>query len=540
MCGIICLLQYGGLGVNLENAMKCLKILSNRGPDNLASQVIKINDQVEIFLGFTRLAIMDTSNNGMQPFKDDNGNYVVCNGEIYNYKTLAKEYDIILDSNNDCKVILPFYKIFGFENMISYGLDAEFAMVLLSLENKKLYAARDKFGVRPLYFGYHETNKLLGFASELKALHPLMQHIEQIPPNQIYSLNLEDSSSLVKREYYCYDNMISCLELDNVDYIQQQINNYLTEAVKKRLYSDRPIGFLLSGGLDSSLIVAIATKLLGPDTITCFSIGVESSPDIAASKKVVKFLGIKHHHIIPFEIEKGIAMLRQVIETVETYDVTTIRASTPQFVMAKYIRENTNVRVVLSGEGSDEIHGSYRYFRDAPDVYNFHWESIRLLEELYLFDNKRTDRTMAAHGLEVRVPFLDVEYVEFITRINPNLLRHDRENIEKKILRDSFKEYLPDKVLYRSKEAFSDSVSSDKLNWVKSIHAFSENIYSDSDLENNEFVINKPKTKDALLFRKIFNEIYPGRDNIIPHYWLPKFQKQEIFDPSAKILDCYL
>jgi asparagine synthase (glutamine-hydrolysing) len=553
MCGIICLLQYGGISLDMVKAKYCLDKLNKRGPDKQNYTVIKINDNLEIFMGFSRLAIMDTSDGGLQPFNDENGNHMICNGEIYNYKDLAKRHNIAMSTSCDCEILLPLFKKLGIKDMITTELDAEFAAIILSKNESKIYAVRDRFGVRPLYYGYNKNTKMIGLASELKALHSIMEYVEQLKPNYILSIDMNKSADDVlfpfknndvsilfeKNQYYCYTNLIANLNLDNVPYIQERINYYLTEAVHKRLYANRPIGFLLSGGLDSSLIVSIATRILGADNIICFSVGIEDSPDVEAAKKVVEFLKIKQHHIIPFTIEEGLNYLPKVIETIETYDITTIRASTPQDKMARYINETTNIKVLLSGEGSDEIHGSYRYFRDAPNMILFHWDSIRLLEELYYFDNKRTDRTMAGHGLEVRIPFLDFEYVEFITRINPSLLMYKKDYMEKKIVRDSFKGYLPDEILYRSKEAFSDAISNNEINWANTIKAMADKIITDEDLANNEFAINKPRTKDALYFRRIFNNIYPGRDNIIPHYWLPQFQNEEIFDPSARILKCY-
>lgn len=544
MCGIICLLQYSGKSIDITKATECLDNIRARGPDKQKYSIIRANEKVEIFMGFSRLAIMDTSTAGQQPFTDEHDNHVVCNGEIYNYKKIVNQYQISMKTDCDCEILLPLYNKIGFQNMVRDELDAEFAIVLLDKKSGKIYAARDRYGVRPLYYGYNNSTKTIGFASELKALHPIMEYVEQVKPNYIYSIDLQKESDImqpliIQDEYYSYKKLYANLMLNNEIYIRQQINYYLTEAVKKRLYADRPIGFLLSGGLDSSLIVAIATKILGPQNIVCFSVGINGSPDVEAAKKVVEYLGIKNHHIVPFSVDLGLTLIPNVIKTIETYDITTIRASTPQYVMANYISKNTDIRVLLSGEGSDEIHGSYRYFRDAPDLVQFHNETIRLLEELYYFDNKRTDRTMAGHGLEVRVPFLDFEYVEFITRINPKFLMYRKDHMEKQIVRDSFKGYLPDEILYRSKEAFSDAVSNDQINWAISIQKVADSKISDSELEKNEFEINRPRTKDALYFRRIFNSIYPKRDNIIPHYWLPRFQKEEILDPSARILKCY-
>ena len=542
MCGILCLIQYGGKSVDVQKSCECLDQLNARGPDKQNYKIVKVNSNVEVFMGFTRLAIMDTTDAGLQPF-ELNDNYVICNGEIYNYKQLAEAHAIKMKTDCDCEVILPLYEQLGFLNMIKQ-LDAEFAMIFLDNQKKFINVARDRYGVRPLYYGYNKITKMVGFASELKALHPIMEFVEQIRPEQMVTVDFQVCrenfiDSVCFSPYYSYQNLVADPNLTDLDYIHKQINILLTDAVRKRLYADKPIAFLLSGGFDSSIIVSIATRILGPENIVCFSTGVDGSPDVEAAKVVVEYLGIKQHHIVPFSVKQGLAELPNVIECIETYDVTTTRASTPQYTLCKDINEKTNIRVLLSGEGSDEISGAYRYFRDAPNSEEFHRERVRLAEELCYFDNQRTDRSMAGNGLEVRVPFLDFAYVEFIMKINPLLLMFRPGQMEKQIIRDSFKGYLPDEILYRSKEAFSDAVSNNEVNWAKSIQSVAEKEITDEELANNGFEINTPMTKDALYFRRIFNQYYPGRDNVIPHYWLPKFQKEVVWDPSARVLKCY-
>lgn len=558
MCGILCLIQYTGGTPSATSFNTSLGKLHDRGPDKQSIHVFHITNEnnciiANVHMGFTRLAIMDTSDAGLQPFVGENHNAVICNGEIYNYKNLITKYDLNTKSNCDCEVLLPLIKKCGFESTVRNYLDAEFAMVHLDYENSTVWAARDRYGVRPLYYGYNKSTKTIGFASELKALHPVMDFVEQVKPNCIFKIDLRGMfdnpfdvetsmpSCLKSFEYFSYGSLVTNSTLNDAESLRPMVRELFTRAVKKRLHSDRPIGFLLSGGLDSSLIVAIAARILGPENITCFSIGIDGSPDVAASKVVVEYLGIpeKNHHIIPFTTYKGLQALPKVIETIETYDITTIRASTPQYLMAKYISENTAIKVLLSGEGSDEIHGSYRYFRDAPSPSEFHAETLRLLEELYCFDNQRTDRTMAGNGLEVRVPFLDLEYVDFIMRIDPSLLMYSPDQMEKQLVRDSFKGYLPDEILYRSKEAFSDAVSNSEVNWATSIQQVAALTICPTELENSGFSINAPRTLDAIYFRKIFDSIYPGRCNVIPHYWLPRFQKVDVLDPSATVLECY-
>lgn len=551
MCGIFCLVRFFQNSSDWSDAIKALSLLEARGPDCTNYKVLKVNENVEIFMGFTRLAIMDQSSDGVQPFVNEHSNAVICNGEIYNFKNLIQDYN--LDKTKikcDCKVILPVFQKVGFKHMIRDELNAEFAMVLFDFVNKKLYAARDRYGVRPLFYGYNKKTNLIGFASELKVLHNFMDFIEQVKPNLIYTidLNLEPGAnqfdfdfSVRKSVYYSYHNLSAnlALDADAINYIHDQLNYYLTEAVAKRLEADRPMGFLLSGGLDSSLIVTIASKILSPENIVCFSIGFENSPDVEAAKKVVQYLGIPNHHIINLDLNQSLQILPTVIKDIESYDVTTIRASVCQYLLAKYIKENTEIKVLFSGEGSDEVSGSYRYFRDAPNVSEFHWETIRLLADLCYFDNLRSDRTMASNGLEVRIPFLDFEYVEFITKINPKLKMYSKNNMEKQILRDSFKDYLPNDILYRSKEAFSDAVSSNEINWAKNIQEIAAQKYTNQDLDNSTYTFNKPLTLDALYFRDIFNNFYPNRCNVIPYYWLPKFQKESVIDPSARVLKSY-
>lgn len=540
MCGILCIIDYDrDKTIDVQSMMEKIK---SRGPDRENTHVVHL-ENIDVFMGFTRLSIMDTSDLGLQPFIDDKSCISICNGEIYNHIELKKKYSIHTLSECDCEVILPVYHATNFVESIRNNFDAEFAVVIYDNIQKKIYAARDRYGVRPLYYGYNKTTQKIGLASELKALHATMEFVTQLPPSDYIMIDLNEkfNHDININNYYSYDkffynnnNSFSRHE------ILQTINNLLTNAVAKRLNSDRNIGFLLSGGLDSSLIVAIACKILGNDKIVCFSVGMENSCDVLAAKKVVEYLGIKNHHIISFDNEMGITFLDEVIDTIETYDVTTIRASTPQYIMANYIKKNTDIKVLLSGEGSDEIHGSYRYFRDAWDDISFHNERIRLLQELYMFDNQRTDRTMADNGLEVRVPFLDNDYVDYILSLDAKLFMYNNHQMEKQIIRDSFKGYLPDELLYRSKEAFSDAVSaSSGLSWVEYLKHISNKEITDHEFDNNTFTTNPPKTKDALYLRKIFDNFYEGRDNIIPHYWLPKFQKEPVYDPSATLLKCY-
>jgi asparagine synthase (glutamine-hydrolysing) len=558
MCGIFCLIKYLEKKYDVlsqeyidivtklvTKSKESLDKINHRGPDGSIIYVPELCDDVRgsvvVIFGFVRLSIMDTSNNGMQPFVYDR-NVVVCNGEIYNYKMFKNMFTNLV-SNSDCEVILPAYSVLNdFESLI-HDLDAEFSIILLDNIKNEIYACRDRYGVRPLYSLTDNNDKTIIFSSELKGL---MNHfnentsddtccnnIYQINPNVFTIVDLHRFNNLQYKKYFSYNNKIRHAVTDSLFIISENIKNKLINAVNKRLASDVPIGFLLSGGLDSSLIVAIAAKIIGPTNITCFTVGLANSYDVIASKKVVEYLGIpqQNHHIVPFTIEAGLDAIEKVIESVETYDITTIRASVPQYIMASYIKANTNIKVILSGEGSDEVHGSYKYMRWAPNKKKFNSERIRLIKELFYFDNKRTDRTMSAHSLEVRVPFLDFQYVEYALSLDPDLWIYKENYIEKKLLRDAFVGYLPTDILYRPKEAFSDAVSSSDTNWYKSIQNIAEGTTPDYT-----YIINPPQIDEAIYYRNIFTKYYKGMDHIIPHYWLPKFQNETIQDPSATIL----
>lgn len=525
MCGIICL-----IGDNKEDVERIgllgLTRLVPRGPDSSNHVLLEVNNSF-IFIGFTRLAIRDLSNNGMQPFIQ-NDCYSITNGEIYNYNDFKK---YTFTSTSDCEVILPIYFEHGFQGVME-RLDGEFATVVVDVNKNVIYAGRDRYGVRPLYYGYNDG--MCGFASEGKVLEE-MDFVQQVEVTHFYHIPITDRTNVSKIEHYSYDDYKSIdldsrmitVEKEDLQFYQTCLKKSLIRAVKRRLISDRPIGFLLSGGLDSSLIVAIAVSILGKDNVVCFTVGMPGSSDVIAATEIAHHLGVKHH-IVDFSVDSGFTILHDVIKRIETYDVTTIRASTPQYILAKYISENTDIKVILSGEGSDEVHGSYRYFKDAPNNIAFHQDRVRLVKELCYFDNLRTDRTMAGFGLEVRVPFLDINYVNAVGSIPIDLWSHNE--MEKKPLRDAFRNWLPGSLLYRRKEAFSDAVSSKEINWYQSVQKLVENE------PYVEYSVNQPLTKDAFYFRRIFNSIYPGRENWVPHYWLPMWQT-DIIDPSATILN---
>jgi asparagine synthase (glutamine-hydrolysing) len=533
MCGI-----FFSVSNNTESINNNADVLTNRGPDQSREYTQYINPYTLTYK-FYRLAIRGLDESGMQPFLK-NHSVAICNGEVYNFEELIKKYNLdISTSDSDCSVILPILEKRPFDYLL-HELDAEFALVVYDSHTNCIYAARDRFGVRPLYYAIEDNS--IFFASELKALYKYSKYVQQVKPSYLYTIDLSKPRLELHTSMYFDIDRYNFTSTSIKYNLHSKIHDTLIKSVNKRLASDQPIGFLLSGGLDSSLVVAIASRLLGPDKITCFSIGMDGSPDVEAAKQVVEYLGIKNHHIIPFNVDLGMKELPNVIRTIESFDTTTIRASTPQYIMAKYIRDNTNIKVLLSGEGADEICGSYRYFRDAPNVIDFTTETVRLLSELCYFDNLRTDRTMAGCGLEVRVPYLDFEYVDLIKSIPQHFLMNSKSVMEKKIIRDSFKGYLPDPVLYRSKEAFSDAVSSKEVNWYKSVQKYAEEIISDVEFNNRHlrWTVNIPHTKEAYYYRTLFENEYGNTfDSIIPHYWLPRFQKEVVVDPSATVLSSY-
>ncbi len=532
MCGILFVYNRATKFSNADKKQlsQCLSTMIPRGPD--MSSEVYINEHA--YMGFRRLSIMDTSVRGLQPFQYEGG-YVVCNGEIYNYTSFS---DLETHSGSDCELILPLYNTFAVGNdpkTLIQQLDAEFAWVIYDGDVGMVYAARDRYGVRPLFYGTNIEKGWFGFASDVRALHPIMTYIMPVRPQNLISIDLsnyvmesEQLFSIRRPDHYMTD----------VHTIHHGLCHLLTHAVKKRLHADRPIGFLLSGGLDSSSIVAIVSRLIPVDKIVCFSIGLKGSVDIAAAKKVVDYLSIKHHHCVEFTIQEGLDAIDEVIEALASYDVTTIRASIAQYLLAKYISQKTDIRVIQSGEGSDEMFGGYRYERDAPSPEALFDDTVRLLDELYMYDCLRTDRTLAAWGLEARCPFLDHELVDFVMRIDPALKMSSRTVIEKKLLRDALASgnYLPGEILYRPKEAFSDAVSAlgtDELSWKDELARFIDTqISEDEDL-------GSAKTKEAYYYRKIFNKYYPGRDGLITDYWMPRFQGEDVIDPSATVLKSY-
>lgn len=524
MCGIFAYAQRGILSTEDKNVLdNYFNRIKHRGPDHTSSVVIE-SSEFTVMLGFHRLAIIDPSERSNELLRDGDV-YMVCNGEIYNYQYLIKKYDLPVKTGSDCEVILQLYKHWKhcWPDIIN-EFDGVFSFVLYDRTTNELHVSRDRIGVRPLFVG--KTSTELCYASEGKAV-PLESVQPYQPGNyQIVKLNDNGHMDMLSTRWLKANNY------SNVPYITAQtiIRELFTEAVRKRLVSDRPIGFLVSGGLDSSLVAAVAQRLLG-QRITTFSIGLMGSPDLQAAQKVAKWLDSDHHEVIisPNDILEA---LPHVIYHNESYDITTTRASIPMYLIAKYIREHTDIKVIFSGEGADELLGGYLYFWKAPSYNAFKLESQRLVHELYKYDVLRSDRTTAAWGLELRVPFLDADFMNFIMNLDPAHKMPQTHTIEKAIMRRAFDGYLPDSVLYRQKEAFSDGIG---YNSVASLKKYAESQSKRCD----ELVPNtaKPDTTEAHLYYFLFREHYAACPGLhTPYYWMPAWH-DHVTDPSATVLE---
>ncbi len=525
MCG---LLAYSGDVHQLQDFNIQFDHLIHRGPDD--TEVLKIGDDASMC--FHRLAIMDPTLKGHQPFQDEeSGNVIICNGEIYNYETLKHDYEKTykFKSGSDCEVLVPMYRDLGIESMCQQ-LDAEFALVVWDNKKKKLMAGRDPIGIRPLYFGYTADKKIM-FASEMKVLTPFCGKVENFPPGHYY-----DGEKFV--QYRDIATVISHSPKDLERHLKD-IREKLIEGVRKRLVADVPVGFLLSGGLDSSLVCGIAHSIL-KKPITTFSVGLDYNPiDIHYAKIVADYLKTNHHEVY-FNKADTLSVLDKLIWHLETWDITTIRASIGMYLVCKYIHEKTKIKVVLTGEISDEIFG-YKYTDFSPSPEAFQLESKKRIEELYMYDVLRADRCIAAHSLEARVPFGDLDFVQSSMEISPEF-KMNTTGMGKWILRKAFDgmKLIPDEILWREKAAFSDAVGHSMVDYLKE---FAEGQYSDTDLAmaHEKYPHGTPFTKESLLYRDIFEKHFKGQSHVIKDFWMPnkEWSNCNVSDPSARVLPNY-
>lgn len=519
MCGILAII---GKGKDEELVKQLSKRMSHRGPDESDIHMTENGH----FLAHERLSIVDL-HTGKQPIQGTSSAWMIHNGEIYNHQELR---DTILRNHtfrttSDSEVIVHLYEEFGYD--FCNFLDGMFAFVVI--DGDDYIAARDPLGIKPLYYGIDERGRKY-FASEMKAIADQCTTFSTFPPGHIYT----EKTGFVK--YYQPEWEDASKAIEEIDY--ESIRKILTQAVQKRLMADVPFGVLLSGGLDSSLTSSIACRLLEGtgQKIHSFSIGLDAdSPDTKAARKVAKFIGTEHHEI-HFTIEKGIEILEKLIWHLETYDVTSIRASTPMYFLSKAITEK-GIKMVLSGEGADEVFGGYLYFRNAPSAADFQQETIDRVQKLFTADLLRADKSTMAHGLEARVPFLDKAFLELAIKIKPEEKQPKTyEGIEKYILRKAFdtpeKPYLPEEVLWRQKEQFSDGVG---YNWIDTLIAYCTSQVSDADFERASklFPYNTPTTKEAFFYRRIFHKFYPQTSAAeTVRKWIPKWQENQ--DPSGR------
>ena len=507
MCSIFCILDIKADASELRGqAIELSRLLRHRGPDWSG---VYSNDNA--ILVHERLAIVDTEN-GAQPLYNQNRNHVLAvNGEIYNHKQLENNLNVeyAFQTKSDCEVILPLYEEFGV-NFVD-KIQGMFAFVIYNEETNSYLVARDHIGIIPLYMGYDEHGNFY-VASEMKALTPVCKTVSEFPPGHILDSNVGEIQPYYQRDWREYDAI-----KDNTTDITE-LRESLEESVKSHLMTDVPYGVLLSGGLDSSLISSITQKFAARRVeendlsdawwpkVHSFACGLEGSPDLIAAQKVADSIGTIHHSIT-FTVQDGIDALKEVIYHIETYDVTTIRASTPMYLMARKIKA-MGIKMVLSGEGADEIFGGYLYFHKAPNAKEFHEELVRKLDKLHMFDCLRANKSMSAWGIEARVPFLDKNFMDTAMRIDPEDKMCKDGKIEKHVLRSAFEGYLPEEILWRQKEQFSDGVG---YSWIDSLKEMVEEEVTDQQLANAEFKFphNTPDSKEAYFYRTVFEEHFP-------------------------------
>lgn len=497
----------------------------SRGPDMM--RVIEVDDAM---LGFQRLAIMGLSESGMQPFSL-HGNYLVCNGELYGFreeKRLLESEGYTFSSGSDCEILLPMYEKYGLD--LFGRLDAEFAMVIYDGGRKEMIAARDPIGIRPLHYGYDDDGNIV-FASEAKNLVGLCDKVYPFPPGHYYA----------DKKFVCYRDLAERQPYaeDSLETACAKIRELLIAGVKKRLDADAPVGFLLSGGLDSSLVCAIAAKCQ-ERPIRTFAIGMDKDAiDLKYAKEVAEYLGSDHREII-IDRQMVLDSLETVVSILGTYDITTIRASVGMYLICRAIHEQTDVRVLLTGEISDEIFG-YKYTDYAPDAEEFQREAEKRLRELHMYDVLRADRCISVNSMEARVPFGDIAFVEYVMSVSP-ALKMNVYNKGKYLLRHAFEEgdYLPRDILFREKAAFSDAVGHSMVDDIK---AYAEDCYTDEEFARRakQYAYAAPFTKESLLYRELFEKYYPGQAHMIAGFWMPNknWENCDVDDPSARVLKNY-
>ncbi|MEL0609914.1 asparagine synthase B [Vibrio atlanticus] len=507
MCSVFGILDIKSDAATLRPiALEMSKKLRHRGPDWSG-----IYAGEKAILAHERLAIVGL-NSGAQPlYSQDKKHILAVNGEIYNHKELRARYEdkYQFQTDSDCEVILALYQEMGAD--LLEELNGIFAFVLYDEEKDEYLVGRDHIGIIPLYQGYDAHGNYY-VASEMKALVPVCKTISEFPPGSFYS-----SKDAEPQRYYIRDwNEYAAVQGNSTS--KEELTEALEAAVKRQLMTDVPYGVLLSGGLDSSITSAVAKRFAAMrieddeqseawwPQLHSFAVGLENAPDLIAAREVADKIGTVHHEMT-YTIQEGLDAIRDVIYHIETYDVTTIRASTPMYLLARKIKA-MGIKMVLSGEGADEIFGGYLYFHKAPNAKEFHEETVRKLLALSMFDCARANKSLAAWGVEGRVPFLDKEFIDVAMRLNPEDKMCGNGKMEKHILRECFEDYLPDSIAWRQKEQFSDGVGYD---WIDTLKSTAEEKVTDQQMEAAKFRFpyNTPTTKEGYAYREIFEELFP-------------------------------
>ena len=508
MCGIVCAFDLKQDAESLRpQLLEMSKRIRHRGPD--WSGIYKSENAI---LGHERLAIVDPAS-GKQPlYNEDQSLVLAANGEIYNHLELRKKFEgkYNFKTESDCEIILALYQKKGVDFVDD--LNGIFAFAIYDSTKDSYFIARDHMGIIPLYMGWDKDGTFY-VASELKALEGVCAKIELFPPGHYWHSGDEAPTQWYKRNWVDFE------EVKNNPTSIEDLHDSLSDAVHRQLMSDVPYGVLLSGGLDSSITSALAKKFSSKrvesdDTqeawwpqLHSFSVGLEGSPDLAAAKKVSEHIGSIHHEVV-FTIQEGLDAIRDVIYYLETYDITTVRASTPMFLMARSIKSH-GIKMVLSGEGADELFGGYLYFHKAPSAEEFHKETVRKLDKLHQYDCLRANKSLAAWGIEGRVPFLDKEFIDVAMRINPKDKMINKERMEKWVVRKAFEDYLPESVAWRQKEQFSDGVG---YSWIDTLKEVVEAAVSDEQMNNSHFrfPLQTPQNKEEFYYRTLFEEHFPS------------------------------
>ena len=517
MCGIVGIFQIKQQNEALrQKALKMSHTLRHRGPDWSGIYV-----GTSAILTHERLSIVDPQSGGQPLYSPDGKQVLAVNGEIYNHKELRARYEerYTFRTGSDCEVILALYRDKGTDFLEE--LNGIFAFALYDADRDEFLIARDHIGIIPLYIG-RDKDGIVYVASELKALEGVCNIYEPFLPGHYYWSRTGEMKRWYRREWTEYDN------IKNNPASALDLRHALKVAVRRQLMSDVPYGVLLSGGLDSSIVSAIARQYAAMRVETgsksaawwpqlhSFAIGLKGAPDLAKAREVAEHIGTVHHEI-NYTIQEGLDAIRDVIYYIETYDVTTVRASTPMYLLARVIK-SMGIKMVLSGEGADEIFGGYLYFHKAPDAKAFHDETVRKLGKLYLYDCLRANKSLSAWGVEGRVPFLDKEFLDVAMRLNPEAKMCPGTVIEKKILREAFADMLPESVAWRQKEQFSDGVG---YSWIDTLKGITEEAVTDEQMDHaaERFPINTPLNKEEYYYRTIFEEHFPSRNAAlsVPH-----------------------